>query len=242
MFNRNQNHSTQLNLARFILNYDVCAHPDSASISPVQAAYIKDIVAYLTAKGQETGGSLKILDFIYQNIKEMADNMKASGDALRSLNFPVIPDVYDDIYNNVYGLKGFKKAMAEIPFIASAEKQAAVGKFAGTSEIINWRTKLDAKRRSCLPTKSAGVAGGQAAWKVETDKVVATLKTLIPQLKAAGSNYWATQHQRMLDYIVAGIPQINAWVAAVGDQDKKGRALTRLAEDLNLLNTVASTR
>ena len=46
----------------------------------------------------------------------------------------------------------------------------------------------------------------------------------------------------MLDYIEEGIPKVNEKIKAEKDEQKRAKYLCCLVEDLNLLNTVASSR
>ncbi|CAG2122143.1 unnamed protein product, partial [Medioppia subpectinata] len=204
---------------------------------------IKDLLAYLPALGKDGKlGPLKVLNFIRKNIKEMDENMMNYADEQEAKGTPVIADVARDIHWYVYNI-GFTRAMAEAPFISnSTDKPLAIGKFAATSEVINWRTKLDAKLRACKPTDAKDVTTGAAEWKAETDQVVAVLDDLIPKLHQLGSEYWAKQHERMRSFIVNGIPKINAKVAAVVDPNLKAEVYHQLVLNLHLLNTVASSR
>ncbi|CAG2170774.1 unnamed protein product [Oppiella nova] len=204
---------------------------------------IKVTVAKLQALSKETFGSLKILKLIYDNISELDDHMMSWAEKLRdNEKLSVLYDIFKDIHHAVYDY-GFYRAMAEIPFISNKTDQPlATGKFAVTSEVINWRCNLDTKRRAVKPTVCKDEASGWADWKTQTDKVVTTLVDLIPKLHALGSEYWATQHQRMLDLIRDNVSEIDTKVKSVANSSTRARILCILVEQLNLLNIVASTR
>jgi len=215
---------------------------DANAILAEQAKLINTTIACLTATSQKTLGSVQILAWIRENIAAMDSEMMAWAKQVDKQGVPVILDVANSIHWNVYDV-GFYKALAETAFISNKTDQPlAVGKFAATSKVIRWRSELDGKRRLVQPTQCKDVAGGQADWETETKNVVTTLQELIPRLHALGSEYWATQHQKMLDFIQQGIPTVQAKVDAVQDQAKKAQVLCLLVEQLHLLNTVASSR
>jgi len=216
---------------------------DQASINAEQAKLINVTIAKLQAMSKETLGSLKILDLIHTNIKAMDSEMMAWATKLRDEeHLPVVYDIFNYIHKYVYDY-GFHKALAEIPFISnSTDQPLATGKFAVTSQVIRWRCELDTKRRNAQPTQCQDEATGWADWKTQTDKVQATLVELIPKLHSLGSEYWATQHQRMLDFIKNNLPTIDSKVKGVSDSATRARILCILVEQLSLLNTVASSR
>ncbi|CAG2180313.1 unnamed protein product, partial [Oppiella nova] len=191
---------------------------DQASILAEQAKLINVTIAKLQALSKKTFGSLDILAMIRTNIKTMDTNMMNFAKKLRDEeHLPVVYDIFNKIHHAVYDY-GFYKALAEIPFISNKTDQPlATGKFAVTSEVINWRCNLDTKRRAVQPTVCKDEAGGRADWKTQTDQVQATLVKLIPTLHELGSEYWATQHQRMLDFIKNNLPEIDSAVNSVSD-------------------------
>ena len=126
--------------------------------------------------------------------------MTAEGDRQEKAGYPLIKWVFQDIHEKVY-LWGKNTALSDelAYYIAknSTDGQLALGKFAATAVIIDWRVTLDQERRTVHPTQCKNEAGGWTDWNTETNTTLTTLRTLIPKLHELKSEYWAHQHQRV---------------------------------------------
>ncbi|XP_054165625.1 uncharacterized protein LOC128963159 [Oppia nitens] len=212
-------------------------------ILKVQGEVIKDTVGWLLKTKEETLGSVKILNYIHDHIKNMDNKMMNWAKGLKvKQGLNVAYDIFNYINRWVYDF-GFHKAMAEILIISNkTEAPIAVAKFAVTSRVIDWRTDVDTKRREVEPTECADEQTLWNQWKHEIDETLETLDDLIPKLKSSKSNYWAKQHQRMRDFIGNNSPKIDSMVKGITDPAKRTKTLCILVEQIHLLNTVASSR
>ena len=187
-----------------MLKYFYLANCDKFSedeINIAQNQLINKTIAELTEISKNKLTAIpNIIKMINSHLANMDKNMMAEGERREKEGLPLIKEFFENIHRWVY-LWGKNEALAvDFPWYLahnSTDGKVALAKFAATTVVIDWRTELDAERRTVHPTECKDEQGGWADWKVETDKVVAVLKKLIPQLKENKADFWAHQHQRV---------------------------------------------
>ncbi|XP_054165647.1 uncharacterized protein LOC128963177 [Oppia nitens] len=221
--------------------YPITSFKDE-DILKVQGQVIKDAIGWLLKTKEETFGSVKILNYINDHIKNMDNKMMNWAEGLKKQGYPEAYDIFQKIHTSVYTI-GFHKALAKIPLIKdSTEAADATGKFAVTARVIDWRTDVDTKRREVEPTKCGDEKTLWDQLANEVNKCLDTLDKLIPQLKNMGSNYWADRHQEMRDFIGNNFNDMIKKIQGITDPAKRTQTVCILVEQIHLLNTVASSR
>ena len=145
-------------------------------------------------------GPVQVIQFLNDHLANMDKMMMAEGDRRAQEDLPLIKEIFQNIHDDVYEW-GRKTALTTdfLYYIAknATDGKLALGKFAGTAAVIDWRCELDQERRTVHPTVCKNETAGWADWKVECDTVIDVLTKLIPTLESWKSFYWAHEHQRV---------------------------------------------